>query len=114
MICEAEAKSPRSIPFALASAAGLAALMLAGQPAKADKIVNVTYACEDGTRFDAIFNNTVDTLTIGLPGGAPVVMTPAASGSGFRFVKDGYEVHGKGPNALLTRPGKQQTNCSAQ
>lgn len=97
---------------ACGAAAGMAIALLAAAPAFA-QVKNVVYACDDGTEFNASFDNSADTLTIQLPGEGPLLMQPARSGSGFRFTSGDYEIHGKGPNALLTRPGKPQTDCSA-
>jgi membrane-bound inhibitor of C-type lysozyme len=96
-------------------AAILAGLMLAVAGAAAAAPSRITgetrYGCADGVLFRAAFQSNPDATLLAFGDGKAVLMRAAPSGSGFRYAGAGYELHGKGEEALLTRPGAPQTRC---
>ena len=71
----------------------------------------VAYRCQDGTTFDATFDNESETLTLAFKGDAPVVLKQAISGSGFRYEGGGIELYGKADWANVVRPGVPELRC---
>lgn len=70
------------------------------------------YSCAD-LRFTASFDNEADTVTLTLPGEAPVTLAGQRPASGIWYAGDGWELRGKGDAAMLTRPGGAPVNCTA-
>jgi len=71
----------------------------------------VAYSCQGGAGFNATFDNSADTLTLELQGGARVILNEAVSGSGFRYTGGGYEFHGKGRTGNFISPGQHSVSC---
>ena len=93
---------------AMAGALSLLAALASAGDARADTVV---YSCQDGSGFNAKFDNAADTLTLEFTNGFTVVLNPAVSGSGFRYTGGGYELHGKGAQANVIQPGKPAQSC---
>lgn len=72
------------------------------------------YACEDGPDFIASFDNDADTATVTLAGEEPVVLAGQRPASGIWYAGDGWELRGKGREAILTRPGEPPVDCTAR
>ncbi len=73
--------------------------------------VKASYRCEKGVTFDVDFTANGKKAVLFLPGGLDVPLARAASASGFRFNGGGYDLHGKDPSALLTRPEGDTITC---
>lgn len=108
MIGSSEAIRPGAARRAAATAVLTLFVLFGALPATA---ATVGYVCQNGARFTAEFSAGGDRLLLEFPGGHRVELTEAVSGSGFRYTGGGYELHGKGPEALLTRPGEAPVNC---
>jgi membrane-bound inhibitor of C-type lysozyme len=92
--------------------AGLALAFAGVASAAPSKVTGETrYGCADGVLFRAAFQSNPDATLLAFGDGKSVLMRAAASGSGFRYAGAGYELHGKGDEALLTRPGARETRC---
>jgi membrane-bound inhibitor of C-type lysozyme len=91
------------------------ALLLAGAPAQAadpDTIGPVTFACDDGSKIDATFDNAPDPATVQLVRGDQTFTLPQAmSASGARYVGEGIEFWNKGRNSMVEWKG-QTLSCS--
>ncbi len=96
--------------FILAVSAGLA--LAAPTWAQPSKVTGETrYGCADGVLFRMAFQSNPDAALIAFGDGKTVLMRAAPSGSGFRYTNGGFVIHGKGEEALLTRPGAAETRC---
>ncbi len=72
------------------------------------------YVCGDsGVSFGATFRDDGDTLVLEFAGSPPATLRSAISGSGFRYVGQGYEFHGKADDAVFTQPGRTPVSCRA-
>lgn len=83
---------------------------LCGFSATADA-AQASYRCEKGVTFDIDVAANGKRAILFLPGGLEVPVARAASGSGFRFNGGGFDLHGKDPSALLTRPEGDTLTC---
>jgi membrane-bound inhibitor of C-type lysozyme len=93
-------------------AAGIALALAAPANAQPSKVTGEKrYGCADGVLFRIAFQSNPDAALIAFGDGKSVLMRAAPSGSGFRYARDGFEIHGKGQEALLTRPGAAETRC---
>lgn len=94
---------------------GYAAAMLLSVPLLAGSAAaqpTVQYVCGgDGPSFGATFRDNGDTLELRIAGLPPASLRSAISGSGTRYVGQGYEFHGKGDNAVLIQPGRPPVSC---
>lgn len=81
-------------------------------PAATEPTAN--YSCDDGPDFIASFDNDADTTTITLEGEKAVILAGQRPASGIWYAADGWELRGKGEDAVLTRPGEPPVSCTAQ
>jgi len=88
----------------------LACLAPAGWAAETS-IIEVTFGCEDGTKFGATFDNEAETLAITFASGERVLLKQGVSGSGIRYEGSGYEFFGKGKSGILMRPKLPELRC---
>jgi membrane-bound inhibitor of C-type lysozyme len=95
----------------LLAAVAMVALAAPAQ-AQPSKVTGETrYGCADGVLFRIAFQSNPDAALIAFGDGKTALLRAASSGSGFRYASSGIEIHGKGEEALLTRPGAAQTRC---
>ncbi|VVT02155.1 conserved hypothetical protein [Sphingomonas sp. EC-HK361] len=80
-----------------------------GRPANAV----ARYACEDGSRFVARFDNRAGTVTLNRGGKPFATLTQQRAASGIWYRGDGFELRGKGNAATLTGPGGKSRACTA-
>ena len=73
--------------------------------------IKAAFRCEDGTTFDATFDNEAETLTVVFTDGPSVLLKQGMSGSGIRYEGSGYEFLGKGRSAIVTRPDLPELRC---
>jgi len=88
----------------------LALLSLASW-AQENAVIETAFRCDDGTVFDATFDNNAETLKLDFPNADPIVLNQAISGSGIRYEGNGYEFYGKGKWGNVVRPGKPELKC---
>jgi membrane-bound inhibitor of C-type lysozyme len=84
------------------------------RPAAMPSEATANYSCEDGPDFTARFDNDADTATIALTGEEAVVLAGQRPASGIWYAADGWELRGKGDEAMLTRPGEAPVDCTAR
>lgn len=94
----------------LAQAIFLSCLAQAGWAAEGSTI-KAAFRCEDGTRFDATFDNDAETLAVVFADGPSVLLKQGMSGSGIRYEGGGYEFLGKGKSAIVSRPNLPELRC---
>jgi membrane-bound inhibitor of C-type lysozyme len=93
-------------------AVGAAFALAAPAHAQPSKITGeARYGCADGVLFRIAFQSNPDAALIAFGDGKTALLKAAPSGSGFRYAAGGVEIHGKGEEALLNRPGAAQTRC---
>jgi len=97
-----------------ALAIALLALCALSPEARAQTVKPVEYACAGGMAFTVTFQNDTDTALLALPDKPPVKLAIAISGSGFRYLGEGYELRGKGETAWLTPPKGEMIECQAK
>lgn len=74
---------------------------------------NASYACADGTRIDAAFDNVSNIVTLSGIGDRQIVLNAQPAASGIWYQGSGYELRGKGDEATLTAPGAAPLTCRA-
>ncbi len=97
-----------------ALAVALFALCALSPEAEAETGKPVRYACAGGTDFTVTFSADADSAVLALPNKPPIKLAIAISGSGFRYLGEGYELRGKGETAWLTPPGGEAVECQAR
>ncbi|GAA0736473.1 MliC family protein [Sphingomonas japonica] len=71
------------------------------------------YACADGSRIDAAFDNRAGTVTLTQGGQRIGVLAQQRAASGIWYRGDGAELRGKGSDATIRLPGDAPIECSA-
>lgn len=70
------------------------------------------YVCEDGTTFDAVYEEELAILT--MPNGQRLKLPQQISGSGVRYATATHEFHTKGDMGVWTVGRRASTTCSAR
>lgn len=97
----------------MSRAAILLALALAGCATSyaPPTVVEATYRCDRGVVLPARFDNKVGIVDLTLPSGQTARLTQQPSGSGIWYAADGYELRGKGRDAVISLPGEEPLSC---
>lgn len=69
------------------------------------------YACDDGTRFTALFDNRLPALVLTFESGETLTLPQVLSGSGIRYSDGRHEFWGKGADASWTVGKRLPTQC---
>lgn len=83
-------------------------------PAGTETTVTARYACVDGTRLIALFDNAAGTVTLRRGTLTLSVLRQQPAGSGIRYAGNGTELRGKGDEAMITLPGQSPLACTAR
>lgn len=73
--------------------------------------VAVSYRCVDGSRINVRFDNRADTATVRSAGKLVAVLKGRRPASGIWYADGGYELRGKGGDAIFTQPKLPPLAC---
>ena len=76
--------------------------------------VAASYRCVDGSRINVRFDNRADTATVRSAGKLIAVLKGRRPASGIWYAGSGYELRGKGRDAIFTQPKLPPLACVAQ
>lgn len=85
----------------------------APRSAQAPDGTSAVYACEDGARYAAAFDNLAGTVTLRQDDERVAVLAQQRAGSGIWYRGGGAELRGKGDTATITLPGAAPVECEA-
>jgi membrane-bound inhibitor of C-type lysozyme len=104
-------RTPEPPPGEAASPAVSGSAPQAGAAAPAPAPTAFVYDCGD---FQVTGRFTEDRVELSFPDDRSLVLPRVPSGSGARYADDeGNQFFGKGPEAILTRPGEDDRICAA-
>jgi membrane-bound inhibitor of C-type lysozyme len=72
---------------------------------------SMNYRCDDGSNLAVTFTHQPDAAHVVQEGYAPLDLPSRITGSGFRYAREGAELHGRGSDVRWERPGAEATNC---
>ncbi|WP_448502980.1 MliC family protein [Sphingomonas sp.] len=72
-----------------------------------------SYRCENNSRFDVAFDDRSNVATISGVGDRQLVLNGQPAASGIWYQGSGYELRGKGEEAMFTAPGAAPVSCRA-
>lgn len=83
------------------------------QTAAQASVIETAYVCANGQNLSVVFDNPREMATVRAGNGEAVDLRQERAASGIWYKTDGYELRGKGRDAVWISPERGETTCVA-